>query len=231
MQRVGETQAARVESVVTYRGSQLGLCCNGRGRGSNNASYDFELGDRRVAIKSSRLQWVPHVRYWQVRFYKVKMHSTMFDDLYLVVLSPSGLSLIKHDLATGIMSDGRRTETHGYRIIVYGTRDAAGWEKDVDMILLKLCRGGSCNLIARDSFGHPTLRDLLSTFKASRTPCQALWDGIPMSNMSSEKRGLRIQAMGFDVDQRLHPGGHFSLISEGLAGGGGRGSSMRPQTG
>ena len=180
---------------------ELGLCCNGRGRTASNAAYDFKLGDRRIQIKSSRLRWVPCNHCWKVRFYSIKMHSAVFDDLYLVVLSPSGLSLIKHDLATGIGRDGRRTETHGYRITVYGGRYEAGSERDLDTILLKLCKEGSCKLIARDSFAHPTLRDLLATFKASRGPSQALWDGIPMSNMSKEKRGLQIQAMGLDIDR------------------------------
>ena len=34
---------------------ELGICCNGRRRGSNMTSYDFRLGARRVEIKSSRM--------------------------------------------------------------------------------------------------------------------------------------------------------------------------------
>ena len=65
-------------------------------------------------------------------------------------------------------------------------------------------------MIARAALNDPTVQGMLSRFKGSRPGTQALYDGIPMSNMSWQKRGLRIQAMGLAIDQMLHPQAAFS---------------------
>ena len=82
-------------------------CCNGVKRGRNQASYDFLLGGPRVEIKSARIAWesISKGGRWQVQFANIKLAckertEPAFDDLYLVIVSPSGLHVIKHDLVT-----------------------------------------------------------------------------------------------------------------------------------
>ena len=113
--------------------SDRGTCCNGSRRGLNMAAYDFLMGGRRVEIKSSRMVWDSRRRSWNVQFCRVKLPFgeptvSVFDDLYLVILSPKCLYLIKHDLVTGVSTRGNLTEVDGHMITICGSRRTDCWE-------------------------------------------------------------------------------------------------------
>ena len=108
-------------------------CCDGRRRGCNNTSYDFLLGACRVEIKSARLAWNSADPCWRVEFPGVKIAygkraKTAFDDHYLVILSPSTVYLIRHDLVAGLSTRGYLTEISGHRIRVRGRIGIEYWE-------------------------------------------------------------------------------------------------------
>ena len=48
--------------------------------------------------------------------------------------------------------------------------------------------------------------------KEHASPGAAAVAGLPMSSMSREKRGKRIQEIGLAIDRRLHPQSHFHLM-------------------
>ena len=196
-------------------------CCNGVKRGRNQASYDFLLGGRRVEIKSARIAWesISKGGRWHVEFRNIKLAckertEPAFDDLYLVIVSPTGLHVIKHDLVTGVISRGKLTAVQGYVIKVSGSTSTDCWEDALDEILQKLCQGGGCRVVAEKPFGDLDSEEILSR-GASRS--QAAVDGLFMSSMSREKRGKRIQEIGLAIDRRLHPDSNFGFM-EGSAG-------------
>ena len=189
-------------------------CWDGRRRGSNT-SYDFLLGACRVEIKSARLAWNSAQRCWTAEFPGVKIAygkraKTAFDDLYLVILSPSTVYLIEHDLATGLSTRGYLTEIMGHRIRVRGRTGIDCWEDALKEILCKLCEQGGCRVVHMKALSKLDFKEIVSK---SITPGQAAVAGIPMSAMSKEKRGKRIQDIGLTIDRVVHPDSKFSFMS------------------
>ena len=205
---------------------ERGPCCNGARRGWNTTLYDFLLGNQRVEIKSSRMAWSSSRR-WYVRFGSVKLaHAEWvdcaFDDLYLVILSPKGLHLIKHDLVTGVGTEGKSSEgieVSGHSIRVYGSTGTNCWEDALDEIMEKLCEGGGCSMVYEQPFSQ---LDFETIAAGAVSPGQGAVAGIPMSSMSWSKRGNRIEDIGLAIDRRLHPHGDFSFAK------GNRGRSNAP---
>ena len=202
----------------------LGTCCNGRRRGANMAACDFLLGGRRVEIKSSRMAWSTAEGCWSVQFRSIKLPygertQPAFDDLYLVILSPKGMNLIKHDLVTGLCTCGERTGVSGHMIRVYGSRRTNCWEDACGEILKKLCQRGGCSMVHEQPLSDLDFQEILSE---RDSPGQRAVAGIPMSSMSRERRGNRIQEIGLALDRRLNPQSAFSFA------GGNRGTSNAP---
>ena len=195
-----------------------GTDCNGNSRALSNAPFDFQMDGRRVEVKSARLASNAGMR-WRLEFWNVKLpfgtrHETEFEDLYLVALSPHGLSLVKHDLFTGVSTCGRRTEVKGHRIQVSSPRGEADWEEALHRMMQTLCEVGNCELIANETFSRPEFQPMSWTGRSTRSKADALYLQCPMRNMSKEKRGLRIQAMGQQVNQVLNPRSSITCLTE-----------------
>ena len=198
---------------------ESGLCSNGSLRGRNQAEYDFLMGGRRVEIKSTRLVWDSTLRRWGVHFQAVKKSGAerkeaAFDDLYLVIVSPGGLHLIKHDLCTGVSTCGKATAVIGHRVKVFGSRNSTCWKEALETILRTLCRQGSCSVIDEHALSNPSVKAMLLS-RGRETPLAvqaSLLANIPMGRMSREKRGRRIEEIGLALDRRLHPCSEFSFI-------------------
>ena len=191
---------------------ERGPCCNGSRRGWNMTLYDFLLNGQRMEIKSSRMSW-SSTRRWSVRFASVKLaHAERvdcaFDDLYLVILSPKGLHLIKHDLVTGVGKEGKLVQVSGHAIRVHGSRGTNCWEDALDEIMKKLCERGACSMVYEQPFSQ---LDFQTIAAGVVSPGQEAVAGIPMSSMSGGKRGNRIENIGLAIDRRLHPNGDFSF--------------------
>ena len=202
----------------------LGTCCNGSKRGVNMAACDFLMGGRRVEIKSSRMAWSTAKESWNVQVSNIKLPyeertQPAFDDLYLVLLSPKGMYLIKHDLVTRISTCGERTGVSGHMIRVYGSRRTNCWEDARDEILEKLCQRGGCSMVHEQPLSDFDFQEILSERVSAG---QAAVAGIPMSSMSRERRGKRIQEIGLALDRKLNPQIAFSFT------GGNRGTANAP---
>ena len=227
----GKMAEAWVRKVLQEKNPEIeisdpdpGRCCNGSKRGAYRAEYDFLLSGRRAEIKSARLTWSSTEGRWNVQFLRVKLAygervEAAFDDLYLVLPSPRGLHLIKHDLVTGVSTRGKATAVWGHMVQVRGGRATDCWEDALDDILDKLCERGGCSLIDERSFSDLHVQKILSE---RVSPGQAAVAGIPMSSMSREKRGKRIQEIGLELDRRLNPQSAFSFTE------GNRGTANAP---
>lgn len=90
----------------------------------------------------------------------------------------------------------------------------------MDEILEKLCVRGGCRVVHERPFREPGFKDTLCDMAS---PGEADIASIPMSSMSYEKRGKRIQEVGFAIDRRLHPQSNFSFAN------GNRGKANAPR--
>ena len=193
-----------------------GTDCNGNSRSLYRAPYDFLMDGKRVEVKSARLALDARMR-WQLKFWNVKLplgtRQAEFDDLYLVALGPRGLTLVKHDLRTGVCKAGRRTEVKGH-IIQVVSHGEADWEEALRQMMQSLCEVGSCELIANEAFSAPEFKNMSWTRGSARSKAESLYLKCPMHNMSKQKRGLRIQAMGQQVNQVLNPRSSITCLTE-----------------
>ena len=126
-----------------------------------------------------------------------------------MILSPKGLHLIKHDLVTGIITRGKATAVPGHVMKVSGSRGTNCWGDALDDILEKLCEHGGCSVIDERPFRELGFQEILNE---RVSPGQAAVAGLPMSSMSREKRGKRIQEIGLAIDRSLYPQSLFFVF-------------------
>ena len=81
---------------------------DGKRRGKNMASCDWIRDGKRIEVKHSQLSFVENRRYWYCTFRRVKR--TCFDELLLVIYSPRGLDIFKHDGSYALSSAGASEE-------------------------------------------------------------------------------------------------------------------------
>ena len=81
---------------------------DGSRRGKHRASYDWIRDGKRIEVKHSQLSFVENRRHWYCTFSRVK--STCFDELLLVIYSPRGLDIFKHNGSYGLSLAGASEE-------------------------------------------------------------------------------------------------------------------------
>ena len=189
-----------------------GTDCNGRSRSLHTAPYDFLMDGKRVEVKSGRLTWNSTMQVWCIRFWRIKQLE--FDHLFLVLVCPDGVRLIRHDLDTGLSLAGHRTGYGGHVIQVCGSRQNACWQEALDTILLKLCEKGASNMLACESVGGKRLANMFFSRGAARTRAEEQYSETPLRTHSRQKRGLRIQAMGLAIDRMLCPYCQFDPVHD-----------------
>lgn len=123
-----------------------------RRRSDHTALYDWIRDGIRVECKSAQLVWSVRHKTWMVSFAHVKLmrhvkQSSLFDELHVVIYSPRGIYIYRHDLKLGVSSTGVATQAEGCCINVYGSRKDVSWSDGLDSILSKLDRGG-CRRLA-----------------------------------------------------------------------------------
>ena len=121
-------------------------------RGPARASADWSRNEVRVEFKTSKLIWHSAGRYWHLQFSGVKFGEVPagtrnFDELWLGVYSPHGLSIWQHFGSFGLSTHGVRTSTVGHTIAVVGPRGEPDIATALQAICTKLRRSG-CKLLA-----------------------------------------------------------------------------------
>ena len=109
---------------------------------------------------------------------------------YVVILSPKCLYLIKHDLVTGVSTRGNLTEVDGHMITICGSRRTDCWEDSLEAILEKMCKRSGCFVVEEKPLSELNVQEILTE---QVSPGEAAVVGLPMSRMSREKRGKRIE--------------------------------------
>ena len=114
---------------------------DGKRRGKHRASYDWIRDGKRIEVKHSQLSFATRDRIWRCTFSSVKR--TCFDELFLVIYSPRGLDIFKHNGSYALSMAGA---SEGIRLCA-GTR-AVEWLSALQTIEAKLESNG-CPRIAQ----------------------------------------------------------------------------------
>ena len=194
--------------------------CNGPHGSASQAGYHFSVDGRKIVCRSAQMTWRRSEKLWIAHFRGVKLqwpyvrNRAPFDDLYLTIFSPDSLHVIKHDLQTGVSSNGLRTGRDGHYIRVQGVRGQECWQTARSQILDKFLASSQCELVAHIDL---SATEVHSWFQKQLEGMAALQDheykGVPLNHMTPELRGLRIEQIAFEVDQILHPNCSFSRAS------------------
>ena len=114
---------------------------DGKRRGKNMASYDWIRDEKRIEVKHSQLSFDENRRHWYCTFRGVKRNC--FDELLLVIYSPRGLDIFKHDGSYALSNCGASEE-----IWLRGGTRALDWPSALQIMEAKLESNG-CPRIAQ----------------------------------------------------------------------------------
>ena len=203
-------------SIQSADVQSLGTCSNGRRRSLYHAAWDWVFMDRRVELKSAQLCFDKTNSRWRVAFHSVKLSCNgeraeqPFDDLFLLVYAPDGFYLIKHDLKTGVSTNGVKTESTGHKVQVRSDRRQTCWKAALQTILFKLTVQGCCKLVAYAARSDPLAQELCSNvLDSTALPAPQAYKGIPLSTMNPSIRALRIQEIAYELDKIQNPESSF----------------------
>ena len=114
--------------------ADAGTTISGKKRGRTSAPHDFDLGNRKIEVKSAQISWDKLNKYYYAKFQAIKR--TEYDDLYLGLYAPSGLYIFKHDHNFG--TSGKQQESCGGSITAYGPRNEESIDVATNVILEKM---------------------------------------------------------------------------------------------
>ena len=147
----------RLQQVALAIDQMLHPCSTfNRDDGSFGANADWLRDCVRVEFKSSRLSWHSAKRNWRCQFRCIKFASSSpecqarpaaFDELWLGLYSPRGLTFLQYGGRIGRSTAGVETDLAGHSILVGGTHGQECLDTALDSILGKLQRSG-CKLLA-----------------------------------------------------------------------------------
>ena len=120
--------------------------CSGAKRSQHTASVDWIRDGKRVEVKSAQLSFNKSYQTWICVFSAIKHEC--FDELLLIIYSPRGLDVFKHDSFFGLTTNGVATETKGKSIHVRAPKGEVDPLRALQFIEAKL-EANNCPCIAR----------------------------------------------------------------------------------
>jgi len=153
IEAIARSVDAQLHSNITPASAAL-KCVNGRRRGWNRTTYDWNRDGTRVECKSAQLSWDQANNRWKVCFVSVKLElqdGPAFDELQLALFTPRGIYIYRHDGKRGVCG-GRLMAICGQTVHIYGRCGDACWNSGLDVILNKLDDSG-CVRIAFIEWG------------------------------------------------------------------------------
>ncbi|CAE7197329.1 mad2l1-1 [Symbiodinium sp. CCMP2592] len=150
-------RALRLQEVALVIDKMLHPCSTfSLDDGSFGAHADWLRDGLKVEFKSSRLSWNSTARNWRCQFRRIKFASSSpdcqarpaaFDELWLGLYSPRGLTVFQYGGRFGCSTAGVETDLEGHSIFVGGAHGQECPDTALDSILGKLQRSG-CKLLA-----------------------------------------------------------------------------------
>ena len=182
-----------------------------------SAGRDCTIDSKTVQFRSAQLAFNQRGNSWGVKFRSVKFahpgyrDAARFEELYLVIYSPTGFHFVMHDWQTGVGSEGIRTACSGHMIRVSG-RSGDGWSAALRHVLARLTLEGSCELLAHIKPSDPLVQGLQLSSQmnsagnlAQQSSIYKIYKGVPLGKMNPMLRGLRVQQIAQLIDQTIHP--------------------------
>ena len=182
--------------------------CDGKMRALHCAEYDWLFDGRRVQCKSAQMCWRASHSLWRIHFCGIHLRS--FDDLVLVVYSPSGLHLFTHDGMSRLSNRGVFTAHAGLALSVDSAKGLLDWREAEGVILKKLQQSGQYVTWLKTS------NELVGEVLQRHTEQIALklqrdaFAQHPLNHMTPTARGLVFQRVVQEVDLLSHPGCLFT---------------------
>ena len=186
-----------------------------RRRSALQAAYDFTMSGKRIECKSAQLYWSRSDFRWQAHFRAIKLNQDIFDDLYLTLYTPSSLLILKHDLRTRVHRQGVLTSSHGCSVVVTGSKHMRCWKEAACHIVHALFSPPSrCEQLAVLDVNGPEVKEALSGAPGApesfgKQHSESAFDGTPLQYASPAVRGLRVEALAFEIDRLRHPQARF----------------------
>eukprot|EP00930_Biecheleria_cincta_P057040 TRINITY_DN43041_c0_g1_i1.p1 TRINITY_DN43041_c0_g1~~TRINITY_DN43041_c0_g1_i1.p1 ORF type:complete len:143 (-),score=15.15 TRINITY_DN43041_c0_g1_i1:43-441(-) len=128
------------------------MTLTGEALGRHRARFDWIRDGRRIEVKYSSLSlynkstWRCHFQHIKFAHLGSRSHD-FFDELWIVIYSPRGLHMFKHNSSFGLSSAGRQAPARGNAICAYGPRNELDISISLEAMLAELELGG-CQLLA-----------------------------------------------------------------------------------
>ncbi|CAK0887481.1 unnamed protein product [Prorocentrum cordatum] len=201
-----------------------GHCCNGYRRGTDKMEYDWLRNGLRIVCKSSKMSWCTVRKSWEFQFKRIKIpHGEVrrvaaFDELYLVLYTPTHLYFYRHCGTFGLSSVGQRTATDGHQLRIRGGGGVEDWRFALEDILGKLDDGAnSCVRLAMMPLADNRIQHALD-LRCNVT--QKIFNGCPLSEVTPVVRGKRLEMLTCRVDQIVNPSAEMKWPDSGYCAGG-----------
>ena len=186
-----------------------GYRCDGVRRSQKQAEFDWMCDKIRVQCKSGQISLDRLTQKWRCRFAAIKPHT--FDQLFLVLYTPKKLHFICYNGRSGLVSDGSRTASQGYKLsyIVPASikcpRLAKSW-------ILERMQQQSCTII--DSLctsSHLVVQKVNAAMCTKKHQLESTaFAHHPVGDIHPARRGLIIQAIVQQIDESYHNIATFS---------------------
>ncbi|CAK0872149.1 unnamed protein product [Prorocentrum cordatum] len=200
---------AEVNPRSIFERGVLGNCCNGSRRGPNIMEYDWLRDGLRVECKSSKMSWVPSRKSWEFAFYHIKIahgearRVAAFDELLLVLYTPTHLYFYRHWGTFGLRSAGRLTSTVGHQLRISSGGGIEDWRLALKHVLGKLDDGAnSCERLSIMPLADNRIQHALDS-RCNVT--QKIFNGCPLFEVTPATRGKRLEVLTRRVDRIVNP--------------------------
>jgi hypothetical protein len=174
LERVARRVMEKTMGMKSYDPSP-GVRVNGRKRGRSSETYDFRIAGRRIEAKSSQLLWDRQHTRWVAQWQSIKRDE--YDDLLLLLYTPTGLYMFLHDHTYGVSTHGKKQHACGGVVTVCASRNEPSISAATDAIRAKLAS------MHYASIDFSEFEDLVTT-----TTTHDAYDGVPLATQSPKAR-------------------------------------------
>ena len=113
--------------------------------------HDWQRDKQRVVVKTASLSYVRSQRFWIAQWLDIKLavggardpKDVPFDELQLVLRTPEGIYLIKHDKFFAVVDQGWNTPKVGHQVVLYGPKRQRHWQPALETMIDKIERSGA----------------------------------------------------------------------------------------
>lgn len=221
---VAQKVDAEVNTGSIFETRVPGNCYNGSRHSLKPMEYDWLRDGLRIECKSSKMSWVPRSKSWQFSFPGIKIaygearRVAAFDELQLVLYTPTHLYFYRYGGTFGLSSAGRITATGGHQLRISSRRGIEDWRVALEDILGKL--DGGANSCVRLSMMPLVDTRIQHALDSRRNITQKIFHRCPLSEVTPAARGKRLELLARRVDQIVNPCFEIKLPDSGHCVGG-----------